>query len=128
MGDINYASEKFGSAVRILATSRDAIHERVKAARIEFGPVTEEDLPPDAIEDFQAFKSRFQALETEMAHVVEALEDQIRAGHEQDTDLAANAINKWYPLAGLICDIDCAITHAIFHALEHGEPRGPRRA
>jgi hypothetical protein len=57
-GDLNYAAEKFASALRMMATSELPLRQRLREARACAGPVSEHDLPEPARTVFKAFNAR----------------------------------------------------------------------
>jgi hypothetical protein len=113
MGDKYYAHQKFAAAVRILAVNGGPRREVLNEARLEFGPITETDLPPEslALEDFRSLRARLKGAigssGTGAAPARLALsEDEARA------------------IALLIVNIYSELTQAIIKAQQNGERWG----
>ena len=109
MGDIYWAHEKFGAAVRYLAVYGGPRRDLLSEARSMFSPITENDLPQSAIEDFRAINHHLTFAEdtTGEGTVIASL----KAMSEADARAIANLIVSVY-----VC-----IQLAIFDAHLKGE-------
>lgn len=112
MGDKYYAYEKFGSAVRHLATTSGDIRERLREARAKFSPITEGDLPTtEAREALRAINARLNWAESTGQGTLPAT-------------LALITEQEGCAIAGLISDVEGMLAFAIIEAQKNGEPWG----
>jgi hypothetical protein len=112
MGDKYYAWEKFGTAVRILATSDGPWRDRLRDAYTSICSLSEEDFPPDAVADYRSLIARMTWAQAK------AGEGTIPATLALISDTEASA------LAGLFVDIEGRLVDAIIDARAEGEPWG----
>ena len=113
-GDMYYAAEKFGSALRHLATSDDAWEERLTGAFQYISPVSAADMPPDALDDYSELVARSNWAPS------------TGRGTRQAT-LAVVTDQQARCIAGLFADVSCRLDSACTAAQLRGERYGTHR-